>query len=334
MIRHALLIAGFGAIAFPEILINGAGATFPYPIYAKWFDEFQKIRPESRINYQSIGSGAGIRLLQTGTVDFGASDRPIPDSELAALRVSVLHFPTVVGAVVPVYNIAGIASTLNFSPEVLAGIQSGDIRRWDDRRIASINPKAALPAADIVPVHRSDGSGTTYIWTEYLSKTNAAWAERVGRGAAVKWPVGIGAKGNEGVAGFVKQTPNAFGYVELVYALQNGIPFGAVRNRSGRFVKADVRTIGRAAESVADSVPRDFRVSITDPTAPDAYPVSSFTWLLTPSRIDDTGKRKIIAAFLEWMLTKGQRMAGPLGYAPLPSRVAEKAADCAARSYH
>ncbi|MBI1895941.1 MAG: phosphate ABC transporter substrate-binding protein PstS [Acidobacteria bacterium] len=308
-----------------DILVNAAGATFPYPIYARWFDQFHRLRPGDNINYQSVGSGAGIRQLLNGVVDFGASDRPMTDEQLLRSSVKILHFPSVLGAVVPVYNIPKVDAELNFTPAALAGIFLGAIRRWNDPEIASANPGVALPDADILPVHRSDGSGTTYIWTEFLLKTNAVWKSRVGAGASVSWPAGLGAKGNEGVAGIVKQTPWSCGYVELVYASHNRIRYGRVRNASGRFARADVRTIKAAAASVANQMPDDFRVSITNAPGRDAYPIASFTWLLTPAKVEDARKREAIRAFLRWMLQSGQRVAEPLGYAPLPAPVAAKA---------
>jgi phosphate transport system substrate-binding protein len=318
LIAGALLI-GMAVTAPAQLLINGAGATFPYPIYAKWFDEFHKINPKAQINYQSQGSGAGIRQLQAGTVDFGASDSPMTDEQISKAGTKVIHFPTVLGAVVPAYNVAGVKQELNFTAEALAGIFLGKISRWNDPELARANPGVALPANGIVVVHRSDGSGTTFVWTDYLSKASAAWKSAVGAGTAVNWPVGLGAKGNEGVAGIVKQTPDSIGYVELVYAIQNKMPYGKVRNTAGGFVKAGLKSVTAAAASA--TVPDDFRVSITNPPGKDAYPISSFTWLLVPARVQDAQKRKIITDFLRWMLTDGQKMVEPLGYAPLPNAV-------------
>ncbi len=322
----ALLIASVLIAAtlplYPQVLINGAGATFPYPIYAKWFDEYHKINPKAQINYQSIGSGGGIRQLQAGTVDFGASDSPMTNEQLAATPFKVLHFPTVIGAVVPAYNVAGVKGELNFTPEALAGIFLGTITRWNDPEIARANPGAGLPSAGIVVIHRSDGSGTTFVWTDYLSKVSAAWRQKVGAGTAVRWPAGLGAKGNEGVAGLVRQTPNSIGYIELVYALQNKIPYGRVRNSSGVFVKADLASVTAAAAEAV--IPDDFRVSITNPPGKSAYPVASFTWLLIPARIENQQKRAILTAFLRWMLTDGQKFAASLGYSPLPKTLVER----------
>lgn len=317
--------------ASSDVLVNGAGATFPYPIYAKWFDEFHRLHPNAEINYQSVGSGGGIRQLQAGVIDFGASDSPMTDEQLSKSPNKVLHFPTVVGAVVPIYNLGKSAGELNFTPEALAGILLGAITKWNDPQLAGPNPGIALPDAGILPVHRSDGSGTTFIWTDFLSKTSPAWRGRVGTGTSVGWPAGLGAKGNEGVAGLIKQTPYSIGYVELVYAVQNRIAYGRVRNAAGEFIKASLRSISAAATPAADRMPADFRISITNASGRDAYPVASFTWLLTPARIEDPNKRKIITAFLRWMLQHGQRMAEPLGYAPLPAPVAARALKAVAR---
>ncbi len=322
LLRSLALVAALAALVIPseaQLLVNGAGATFPYPIYAKWFDEYHKVNPMAQINYQSIGSGGGIRQLQAGTVDFGASDSPMTDEQLAAAPSKVLHFPTVLGAVVPTYNVPGAARDLNFTPEALGGIFLGTINRWNDPELVRANPGVTLPAASIVVVHRSDGSGTTFVWTDYLSKANPAWRSKVGAGTAVKWPVGLGAKGNEGVAGLVNQTPHSNGYVELVYALQNKMAVGKVRNASGVFVKADSKSVTAAA--AAANIPADFRVSIVNPPGKDAYPIASFTWLLVPAKIADARKREVITGFLKWMLGPGQAMAEPLGYASLPKTV-------------
>jgi phosphate transport system substrate-binding protein len=313
----ALLICASAGMAGE--LINGAGATFPYPIYSKWFDEYRKATGV-QINYQSIGSGGGIRQVLEGTVDFGASDGPMTDEQLAQAKVPILHFPTVLGAVVATYNVAGVDS-LRLSPETLAGIFLGKITTWNDPALAKDNPGVALPAQPIVPIHRSDGSGTTYVFVDYLSKVSPEWAKSVGRSTAVAWPVGLGGKGNEGVTGLVKQTPNAIGYVELVYAVQNKLPYAPIRNRSGAFVAATLESVTAAAAASADNMPADFRVSITDAAAPDAYPIASFTWLLIPSSIADASKGQAIVKFLDWMLGEGQTYTKPLGYAPLPAQV-------------
>ena len=321
-----VLVAGATAWAqrSDPILVNGAGATFPYPIYSKWFDEYHKLHPNIQINYQSVGSGAGIRQLLSRTVDFGASDGPMADEQVAQAKLKVLHFPTVLGADVPSYNIPGVTQELNFTPEALAGIFLGTITKWNDPALASTNPGVNLPRNDIVVVHRSDGSGTTYIWTDYLSKVSEEWKNRVGKGTSVNWPVGLGGKGNEGVAGLVKQTPYAMGYVELIYAIQNNLPYGRVRNSAGNFIKADLASVSAAGASVAQSMPDDFRVSITNSPGKTAYPISSFTWLLVPSQMQDAQKREVIKGFLRWMLTDGQRYAEPLAYAKLPREVMEK----------
>jgi phosphate transport system substrate-binding protein len=315
-----ILVAGSWAQA--ALLINGAGATFPYPIYSKWFDEFHKKYPEAEINYQSIGSGGGIRQVLEGTVDFGASDGPMTDEQLAQAKIPILHLPTVLGAVVATYNLPGVPK-LKLTPEALAGIFLGKITAWNDPALVKENPGVALPAVPIVPIHRSDGSGTSFVFTDYLSKVSPEWEKTVGRGTSVNWPVGIGGKGNEGVTGLVKQTPNSIGYVELVYALQNGLAYADVRNRAGRYVPPSLTSVTAAAAAAAAKMPPDFRVSITDAASPDAYPISSFTWLLIPSRIADKAKGDIIKRFLGWMLSDGQAMTTPLNYAPLPPAVIE-----------
>ena len=315
----ALALGAFGSVSAAK-LINGAGATFPYPIYSKWFDEFHKLHPDVRINYQSIGSGGGIRQVIEGTVDFGATDGPMTDEQLAETKTPILHLPTVLGAVVVTFNVAGLEQ-LRLTPDVLAGVFLGKITAWNDAAIAKENPGVALPDAGIVPVHRSDGSGTTYVFTDYLTKVSPAWKETVGRGTAVSWPVGLGGKGNEGVTGLVKQTPNAMGYVELAYAIQNKLPYAAIRNASGSFVMPSLASVTAAAGSASANMPPDFRVSITDPSAPDAYPIASFTWLLIPTRYEDPATGRALKQFLEWMLDGGQKLAPPLDYAPLPDSV-------------
>ena len=325
-----VVVLALGGIAWAQsaLLINGAGATFPYPIYSKWFDEYHKKNAAIQINYQSVGSGAGIRQATEGTVDFGASDGPMNDEQLKAYKdkngSDLLHFPTVLGAAVPTYNIPGVSAALNFTPDALAGIFLGRITKWNDPAIASVNKGVALPASDIIVVHRADGSGTTYIWTDYLSKVSEEWKTKVGKGTSVNWPVGLGGKGNEGVMGIVKQTPNAIGYVELIYAVQNKVPYGAVRNAAGVFVTAELAGVSAAAAGAAKNMPADFRVSITNAPGKTAYPVSSFTWLLIPSRIADAAKRDAIKGFLKWMMTDGQNFAEPLAYAKLPKEVVTK----------
>jgi len=320
-----LLLFGMAATAGAQtVLLNAAGATFPYPIYSKWFDVYHAAHPNVQINYQSIGSGGGIRQLQAGTVDFGASDGPMTDEQLAASKVKVLHFPTVLGAVVPTYNIAGVSVDLNFTQKALAGIYLGTITKWNDPEIAGANKGVNLPNTDIVVVHRSDGSGTSYIFTDFLGKASADWKAKVGTGTSVNWPVGLGGKGNEGVTGLVKQTPGAIGYIELIYAVQNNIAYGKVQNASGKFVKADLAGVTAAAAGTAKEIPEDFRVSITNAPGVTAYPISSFTWLLIPSKISDTAKRDAIKGFLTWMLTDGQGYNEGLSYAKLPKPVVVK----------
>jgi phosphate transport system substrate-binding protein len=304
--------------------INAAGATFPYPIYSKWFDEYHKLHPNVQINYQSIGSGGGIRQLLDKTVDFGASDGPMTDEQLQQAGFKVLHFPTVLGAAVPSYNIPGVTGELKFTPEAIAGIFLGKVTKWNDPAIAGANPGVKLPADDIVVIHRSDGSGTTYIWTDYLSKVSSEWQTKVGKNTSVNWPVGLGGKGNEGVAGLLKQTPDSIGYVELIYAIQNSLPYGTVKNSSGEFIKASLAGVSAAAAGAAKSMPEDFRVSITNPPGKEAYPISSFTWLLIPAQIQDPAKKTAIKDFLTWMLTSGQQFCEPLAYAKLPKEVVAK----------
>lgn len=326
-----LLLGGYASVGISNagedggrLLINGAGATFPYPIYSKWFNEYHKLHPNIEINYQSIGSGGGIRQLLSGTVDFGASDMPMTTEMLAQARTKILHFPTVLGADVPTYNLSGVSQQLRFTPEALAGVFLGTIKQWNDPQLAHLNPGLKLPAHEIVIVHRSDGSGTTFVWTDYLSKVSPEWKSKVGASTAVNWPTGLGAKGNEGVSGLVEQTPYSLAYVELVYALQNKLTYGIVRNAAGNFIKPDLESVTAAAAGVAPNMPGDFRVSITNAPGANAYPISSFTWMLIPQSIPDAGKRDAIKNFLHWMLTDGQRMVQPLGYAPLPEQVKSK----------
>jgi phosphate transport system substrate-binding protein len=303
------------------VQINGAGATFPYPLYSKWFDEYGKQHPNVRINYQSIGSGGGIRQLIAETVFFGATDAPMTDEQLKAAPRAILHFPTVLGAVVPVYNIPNVGAELKFSGPVLADIFLGKITKWNDPAIARLNQGVSLPASDITVVHRSDGSGTTYIWVDYLSKASPEWKSRVGVNTSVSWPTGVGGKGNEGVAGLVTQTPGAIGYVELIYATQNKINYGAVQNAEGRFVKASEGSVTAAAAGAAAQMPDDFRVSITNAPGAESYPISSFTWLLLYEDAKDKTQARILVDFMKWALTEGETFAAPLGYAPLPPAV-------------
>ena len=308
---------------FGQTTLNGAGATFPYPIYSKWFNEYHKLHPDIQINYQSIGSGGGIRQITAGTVDFGASDMPMTDKQLEEAKAKILNLPTVLGAVVPAYNIPGFTGEIKFTPEALAGIFLGKITKWNDKTITSANPGLNFPDRDIIVVHRSDGSGTSFIWTDYLSKVSSEWKTQVGSDTSVRWPLGMGGKGNEGVAGLVRQLQGSIGYVELIYALQNNIPYGSVRNSSGNFVKASLESVTAAAASAA-KMPADFRVSITNSPGKDAYPISSFTWLLIPAQSKNAANGKILADFLNWMVSDGQKMTAALAYAPLPDNVAAK----------
>jgi phosphate transport system substrate-binding protein len=323
--RIALLLIGL-MLALPvmgQTTLNGAGASFPNPIYSKWFSEYNKLHPDVQINYQSLGSGAGIRQVLSGTVDFGASDGPMTDEQLKEAKSKILHIPTVLGAVVPAYNVPGISGEVKFTPEALAGIFLGKIQNWNDPALAQANPGVKFPNQAIIVVHRSDGSGTTYIFTDYLSKVSKEWESAVGKGASPKWPVGLGGKGNEGVAGQIRQLQGSIGYIELIYALENKITYGSVKNAAGNFVKASLDGVTEAAASVK-TMPADFRVSITDAPGKTAYPISSFTWLLIPEQSQDPKKGKIIADFLNWMVTDGQKMTGQLSYAPLPESVVEK----------
>ena len=321
--RIALLCVVLAVPAFGQTTLNGAGATFPNPMYQKWFSEYHKAHPEIQFNYQSIGSGGGIRQVLAQTVDFGASDGPMTDQQLAEAKTKILHIPTVLGAVVPAYNIPGVNTELKFTPEALAGIFLGKITSWNDPAIAKANPGVNLPNQTIIVVHRSDGSGTTYIFTDYLSKVSSDWANGPGKGTSVKWPVGLGGKGNEGVAGMIRQMQGGIGYIELIYAVQNKIDYGLVRNAAGTFIKASLESVTAAAAS-AKSMPADFRVSITNAPGKDAYPISSFTWLLIPEKSKDAAKGKILANFLTWMVDDGQKMTANLTYAPLPENVAQK----------
>ncbi len=318
----AALVVCAASAGFSQKL-NGAGATFPYPIYSKWFSEYSSQHPGVEINYQSIGSGGGIRQVTSGVVDFGASDGPMTDEQLKASKVKIIHIPTVLGAVVPIYNLPGVSAELKFSPDVLADIYLGKISNWNDARIAKDNPGVKLPNTDIVVVHRSDGSGTTYIFTDYLSKVSNDWKNSVGKNSAVPWPKGIGGKGNENVAAMVRQMPGGIGYVELIYALQNKIAYGYIKNAAGNWVKGSVEGVTEAAASVKQ-MPADYRVSITNAPGANAYPISSFTWLLVPTPPKDGANGKVIKDFLNWMLDHGQSETSALYYAPLPKSVSDK----------
>jgi phosphate transport system substrate-binding protein len=318
------LLTSAAALAASAETINAAGATFPAPIYQKWFEEYHKAHPDIQINYQSIGSGGGIRQLTEGTVDFGASDMPMTDEQLSKVtKYKVLHFPTVLGGLVPTYNVPG-AQSMKFSGPALAGIYLGTIKKWNDAALKADNPGMNLPNEDITVVHRSDGSGTTFVWTDYLSKVSPEWKSKVGANTSVNWPVGLGGKGNEGVAGLVKQTPNSIGYVELIFAAQNKMEYGSVKNAAGNFVKADAASVTEAAAGAAKEMPADFRVSITNAPGKNAYPISSFTWMLIPDKIGDATKKKSITDFLAWMMTTGQGDAAGMDYAPLPKPIIVK----------
>ena len=314
------------AIAIPTFAqqINGAGATFPYPIYSKWFSEYNKLHANVQINYQSIGSGGGIRQLSADTVFFGATDGPMTSDQLFAAPGRILHFPTVLGGDVPVYNIGGVDAELKFTGPLLADIFLGKVTKWNDPAITALNPGVRLPGDDITVVHRSDGSGTTYIFVDYLSKISPEWKQKVGVATSVNWPIGLGAKGNEGVAGLVKQTPGSIGYVELIYALQNKIAYGAVRNAAGEFVRATTETVTNAAAAASGkAMPADFRVSITNAPGHNVYPISSFTWLLFYENPKDKVRARTMVDFMKWALTDGQKLAPELGYAPLPRPVVD-----------
>jgi phosphate transport system substrate-binding protein len=328
--RRLILLLLCAFLALPVVgqtTLNGAGATFPNPIYSKWFSEYGKLHSGLQVNYQSIGSGGGIRQVTEGTVDFGASDMPMTDGQLteaqAKLKTKVLNIPSVLGAVVPAYNVPGVSGEVKFTSDALAGIFLGKITKWNDKGITSVNPGVNFPDKEIIVIHRSDGSGTTFIWTDYLSKVSADWKGQVGSNTSVKWPIGLGGKGNEGVAGLIRQMQGAIGYVELIYAVQNNIAYGSVRNAAGVFLKASLEGVTAAAAS-APKMPADFRVSITNAPGKDAYPISSFTWLLIPEQSKDAAKGKILADFLNWMVTDGQKMTAALSYAPLPESVVQK----------
>ena len=304
-----------------QMTINGAGATFPYPIYSKWFDDYAKVDPSVRFNYQSIGSGGGQKQILAQTVDFGASDGPMSDDNLAKAPGKLLHIPTVAGADVVAYNLPG-NPVLKLDPDAIAGVFLGQIKKWNDPKIAALNPGIKLPDQDIVVVHRSDGSGTTYIWTDYLSKISSEWKQKVGTNTSVNWPTGLGGKGNEGVAGQIKQTPGALGYVELIYAVQNKMPYADMKNASGEFVKASLESITAAMATA--QIPDDFRFSMTNAPGKDAYPIAGATWLLVYEQQKDAMKGKKLVEFLKWAMKDGEKMARDLQYAPLPEKVQER----------
>jgi phosphate transport system substrate-binding protein len=322
-LRVLFCVAMLGSLAAAQTTINGAGATFPYPMYSKWFSEYHNAHSDAQFNYQSIGSGGGIRQVIAGTVDFGATDGPMTDEQLSQFKgCKLLHIPTVLGAVVPAYNIPGVTAELKFAPDVLADIFLGKITTWNDPRITKLNPGVNLPNKDIIVVHRSDGSGTTYIFTDYLSKISPDWKNSIGKGTSVNWKVGMGGKGNEGVAGYIRNIQGSIGYIELIYALQNKITYGSVKNSSGNFVKASLESTTAAAAGA--QMPADYRVSITNAPGKDAYPIASFTWLLIPQQSKDQNKGRILREFVQWMATDGQKLTNQLSYAPLPESVVQK----------
>src|SRR5579883_595132 len=323
-------ILPFLAAALPlaaQTSLTGAGATFPAPIYTKWFAEYQSVG-NVQINYQANGSGGGIKAITDGTVDFGANDMPLTDEQIKTFKernggTTILLFPTVLGAAVPSYNVPGVTGDLKFTGKALAGIFLGSIKKWNDPEIAKANPGVKLPDDNIVVVHRSDGSGTTFCWTDYLSKVSPEWSSKVGKNTSVNWPAGLGAKGNDGVAGLIKQQKGSIGYVELIYAVKNHLAYGSVQNKSGQFVKADLKSVTAAAAAVK-TIPADFRVSITDQPGSGVYPISTYTWLLVPAKISDAAKRQALTGFLKWAITKGQDLVEPLDYARLPQAVVAK----------
>jgi phosphate transport system substrate-binding protein len=325
-LKHAAIAGGALALATATLVaqqINGAGATFPNPIYSKWFSEYNKLHPDVKINYASIGSGGGIRQITERTVFFGATDGPMTPEQLQAAPGRILHFPTVLGADVPAYNLPGVTGELKFNGPVLADIFLGKVTKWNDPALMKLNPGVNLPGTDITVVHRSDGSGTTYIWVDYLAKVSPEWKQKVGVANSVNWPVGLGGKGNEGVAGLVRQAPGSLGYVELIYAKQNNIAYGSVQNAAGEFIRATEQSVTAAAAEAAAKMPADFRVSITNAPGKDAYPISSFTWLLFYENPQDKKLAKAMVDFMKWALTDGQKYAGELGYAPLPKSVVD-----------
>jgi phosphate transport system substrate-binding protein len=329
--RQLTMLLAAAALALPsraQTLINGAGATLPAPLYTKWFSDYRGVDSTVAINYQAIGSGGGIRQLTEGTVDFGASDTPMTDAQIEKYRArygsGILQFPTILGAAVPTYNLPGLTQSLAFTSQALANIFLGKIEKWNDPAIQNANPNVKLPDREIIVVHRSDGSGTTYCWTDFLSKASPEWRRRVGKNTSVQWPAGLGGKGTEGVLGLLKQTPGAIAYVDLSYVARTGLPYGRVENAAGIFVKADLRSITAAAAAAVDTIPEDFRVSITNSPGKDAYPIATFTWLLIPSQIPDATKREAIRKALRWILTKAQPSAAPLGFAELPPSLAAR----------
>lgn len=320
LVAVALFAFALGAAQAQHL--TGAGSTFDYPIFSKWFSEYSAAHPGVEINYQSIGSGGGIRQVSAGLVDFGATDGPMTDQMLADSKVKLVHIPVVLGAVVPVYNVPG-ATDIRFSPDVLADIYLGKINNWNDARIAKDNPGVKLPDQKITVVHRSDGSGTSFIFTDYLSKVSKEWKDTAGSGTSPNWPTGVGGKGNEGVAGLVRQLPGAIGYVELIYALQNHISFGTLRNAAGNWVRGSIQGVTDAAASVKN-MPADFRVSITNAPGATAYPISSFSWMLIPTHPKDAAKGKVLKDLLSWIITSGESQCASLSYAPIPDNLKPK----------
>jgi phosphate transport system substrate-binding protein len=318
----AALVAG-SASAQGTVRLTGSGSTFAYPLYSKWGLEYHTLHPNVEVNYQANGSGAGIQQFTDKITDFGATDGPMTDAQIAAVQGNVIHLPTALGSVMPTYNIPGVTGQLKFTGEVLAGIYLGQITKWNDSRITALNPGVSLPDQDIVVIHRSDGSGTTYIWSDYLSKMSPDWAQHVGKGTSINWPVGLGGPGNPGVANLVKQTPGAIGYVELIYAIQNHISYGLVRNSAGHYINASLATTTNAAAGAVEhlSPNTDFRISITDPAGAEAYPIASFTWILVPKEMTDMTKARALVQYLWWALHDGQKYCNDLAYAPLPEAV-------------
>lgn len=316
----------FGFVGQAQTLINGGGATFPAPMYTKWFSDYASVDSNFRFNYQATGSGAGIAQASNGTVDFGATDGPMTDEQIAKAKIKLLHFPTVMGADVPAYNIPGVTVQLNFTQQALVGIFLGKITKWNDPAIASANKGVKLPNENITTIHRADGSGTTYVFTDFLSTASPEWASPKGPGkaAAISWPVGLASKGNDGVTGLIKQQPNSIGYVELIFAVKNKLLYGKVQNKAGEFIGASPESVAAAAAALAKAMPADFRTSIVNAPGKGVYPISSFTWLLIPAQIQDAAKKKAIVGFLNWMLTKGQASAPALDYVPLPKAVVTK----------
>jgi len=312
-----------GTLTDTRAVLRGAGATFPAPLYEKWFETFEEHHPELNIHYDAVGSAAGIQRLTNGTIDFGASDMPLSDQDMSAAHQRLVHIPMALGAVVPIYNVQHLVGEVKFTPEVLAGIYLGKIKKWNDPQVSSVNRGAALPDAEIVVIHRSEGSGTTFVWSDYLSKVSPEWQASVGAGLTVRWPVGVAAVYNEGVASAVQQTPNSIGYVEFIYAIQHELTFAVVKNAAGHFIRADIASVAAAVQSSGNS-DRDLRVSITNSPGSDAYPIASYTWLLLPEQIEDKNKRTGLVELIRWMLTFGQKSCAALGYAPLPPLISKR----------